>query len=435
MKNIKKINVVSNNNTEEVRFKSFELINKRMPYILEQTFGLDSQKKLSNNSKHQEFPDNSVEQILLEFIKTADPTGILKKGLWITENPGKDEISRNISIFDPVNNTTYTIGGIGLVRLENDILYLENPIFETSFHKYQLKKGNNEGGTTYFTSKGKISKNNTTPVGVTYYEKGPYNLCEKIDKTEQLKGKGFNTPQYIAAGKIKNLLNGEFGFSIYKTQLTYDYLLNLSLYIDKNINFKSNFFQYIDSKYKQLAKLHFNLNLTHGQPTITNAEGEINLENGIYKFTCVIKDLATLTTIPDQKQKIITEGPTPYNINAKVKKSPKVAAIINDLQIALTQEFNILLISMSALPDEGVQFKFLKYQYPIIMKSIAKAYGLLPDQTIEQLINFSITHFMNSLKLGHSISLCNEILGGLSAHAMLGFAPAYMNEIEFINSN
>jgi hypothetical protein len=433
MHDIKKLKITSNACDEEIRFKSFELINKRKPYLLEQTFGLDSINKLVNNGKFVVFPEDSVELELLDFVKSGNPSNLISKGLWITENPGKDEISRNISFYEPATNTSYTVGGIGLIRLDKDTLYLEDPIFETSFQKYQLKRGNNEGGTTYFTDKGKTFKSNTTPVGVTYYEKGPYNLFEKIGKTESLKEKGFNTPQYIAAGKIKNLLNGEFGFSIYKTQLTHDYLLNLSLYLDKNVNFKTNFFQYIDSKYQQLAKLHFNLKLTHGQPTVTNAEGELCLDNGTYKLNCVIKDLATLTAIPDQNQKIITEGPTPYNINASVTKSPKVAAIINDLQIALTQEFNILLIAMSALPNDDIKFKFLEYQYPIVMSSIAKAYGLLADQAIEQLISFSLNHFINSLKLGHNISLCNEILGGLSAHAMLGLSAEFQNEIEFIN--
>jgi hypothetical protein len=88
---------------------------------------------------------------------------------------------------------------------------------------------------------------------------------------------------------------------------------------------------------------------------------------------------------------------------------------------------------MSALPNDDIKFKFLEYQYPIVMSSIAKAYGLLADQAIEQLISFSLNHFINSLKLGHNISLCNEILGGLSAHAMLGLSAEFQNEIEFIN--
>tara|TARA_R110001592_G_scaffold75526_1_gene228667 strand:- start:8032 stop:9333 length:1302 start_codon:yes stop_codon:yes gene_type:complete len=433
MHDIKNLKITSNCNEEEIRFKSFELINKRKPYVLEQTFGLDASNKRINNGNFEAFPEDSVEHDLIEFVKSGDPMILISKGLWITENPGKDEISRNITFFQASTNTTYTVGGIGLIRLDKDMLYLEDPIFETSFHKYQLKRGNNEGGTTYFTEKGKVNKNNATPVGVSYYEQGPYNLVEKIEKTEALKEKGFNTPQYIAAGRIKNLLKGEFGFSIYKTQLTHDYLLNLGLYLDKKGNFKTNFFQYIESKYQQLAKLHFHLKLTHGQPTVTNAEGEINLENGTYQLRCVIKDLATLKAIPDQIQKLITEGPTPYKINATVKKSPKVAAIVNDLQIALTQEFNILLIAMSTLPNDDIKFKFIQYQYPIVMRSIAKAYDLLEDSSIEQLINFSLNHFINSLKLGHSISLCHEILGGLSAHAMLGLSAEFQNEIEFIN--
>lgn len=433
MNNIRMIKIASNGNNEHIRFKSFKLINKRKAYSIEQTFGLNSNNTLIKNGIYKEFPKDSAEHELIEFIKSGDPSNLITKGLLITENPGKDEISRNIAFYDPKTNTSFTVGGIGLIRLDDDVLYLENPILKTSFHKYQLKNGNNEGGTIYFTNKGKTYKNNTTPLGVSYYEQGPYNLVEKIEKTEMVKQKGFNTPQYIAAGKIKNILNGECGFSIYKTQLTHDYLLNLGLYLDKNVNFKTNFFHYIESKYKQLASFHFDLKLSHGQPTVTNAEGEIYLDNGIYRFNCIIKDLATLSPIPEESQKIITEGPTPYNIGASVKKSPKVAAIINDLQIALTQEFNILLIAMSALPNDDIKFRFLQYQYPIAMRSIAKAYNLLTDQAIEQLISFSMNHFINSLKIGHKISLCNEILGGLSAHAMLGLSEEFKNEIEFIN--
>ncbi len=433
MRNLKKLKIQTNGCEEEIRFRNFELINKRTAYELEQTFGLDANNKLVNDGSFQEFPTDTIENDLLEFLKTGDPTYLISKGLWVTENPGKDEISRNIAFFDPNTYTSYTVGGIGLIRLEKEILYLEDPIFQTSFHKYQLKKGNNEGGTTYFTNNGKVNKNNSTPVGVAYYEQGPYNLIDKIAQTELLKSKGFNTPQYIAAGKIKNLLKSEFGFSIYKTKLTHDYLLNLGFYLDKKVNFKTNFFNYIEAKYKQLAKLHFHLQLTHGQPTVTNAEGEISLENDGFKIGCIIKDLATLTSIPDKTQKIITEGPTPYNIKASVKKSPKVAAIVNDLQIALTQEFNILLIAMSALPNDDIKYRFIHYQYPIAMRAIAKAYGLLTEQAIEQLINFSLNHFRNSLKLGHNIARCHEILGGLSAHAMLGLSPDFQDQIEFIS--
>ena len=120
-------------------------------------------------------------------------------------------------------------------------------------------------------------------------------------------------------------------------------------------------------------------------------------------------------------------------MNALVRKSPKVAAIVNDLQVALTQEFNILLIAISALPNNEVKLKFLQYQYPILMNAICTAYGLLNQSQITQLIQFSLVNFSNSLKLGHGLSSCHEILGGLSAHAMLGLSHTFKNEIEFFS--
>ena len=378
------ITIHSKGSDEQVRFKCFSLINRRMPYTLEHTIASDLDTR-----------PNTVEQMLLRFVETGDPSELSGKGLWVTENPGKDEISRNICFFDVSSNICYTVGGIGLVRLEasENTLYLENAMLETNFQEYQQKKGNNEGGSTFFTDAGRVSNRNTTPVGVAYYEKGPYNLVDKISKTNQLKDQGFNVPEYISAGRITNLMGGEFGFSIYKTQLTQDYLHNLGLYLDKDINFKANFFEYIEAKYKQLGRLHFELKCSHGQPTITNAVGEICLRDGEYRFDCVIKDLATLSPLPTEGLKTIVEGPCPQKINATVKKSPRVAAIVNDLQIALTQEFNILLVAMSPLPNDEVKLEFLQYQYSRLMKAICIAYGLLPSNSVQQVIGFSIKFY------------------------------------------
>ena len=427
------LNFDINEQQETIRFSSYDLQSQRAIYEIEQTYGLDEQGNITSTSPFKSFSEGSAEYALMAFIASADVDELNKKDLRIIENPGKDEISRNLCIYEPATNTAYTIGGIGLVRLEEGSkqLFLENPLLDNSFHKYQIDRGNNEGGTVYFTNHGKIAKNNNTPVGVAYYDQGEYNLTDKIQKTEELRQKGFNTPCYVAAGRINNLGNGEFGFSIYKTQLTPDYLLNLGVYLDKSINFKVSYFQYIDAKYKQLSRLHRELSLTHGQPTITNAIAELSLVSGSFSVGCVIKDLATLKAIPTQTKKTITESPCPQDLNAQVKKSPKVAAIVNDLQVAFTQEFNILLIAISALPNDQIKLKFLSYQYPILMNAICIAYGLLDKAQTNQLVTFTLNHFLKSLKLGHSLGSCNEILGGLSAHAMLGLSTEFNEEIEF----
>ena len=290
------LNFEINAQIENIRFSAFELINNRNCYQLEQTFGMGCDGNIASTGSFLAFEEGTTEYALMTFIESGDPSVLTDSGLWIIENPGENDISRNLCIYEPATNTAYTLGGIGLVKQKEkgNQLYLENPILDNSFHTYQLEQGNNEGGTIYFTDGGKVTKDNTTPVGVTYYDQGQYNLIDKIKKTEDLRLKGFNTPKYLAAGRIMNLGRGEFGFSIYMTQLTHDYLLNLGLYLDKSINFKANYFQYIDSKYKQLSRLHNELSLTHGQPTITNAVGELSLISGSYVVGCVIKDLDTL---------------------------------------------------------------------------------------------------------------------------------------------
>jgi len=436
MKITKNIEIQVNDQSETIRFTSFDLATKRQAYTIEQTFGLNQKNMIIEGKEITPFSADSTEQALLNFVETGDPHELFNRGLWLTENPGKDEISRNLSFYDPSTNIEYTLGGIGLVRLDKDQnkLYLEDPILDTSFHNYQTKKGNNQGGTIYFSDKGKQSKHNTTPVGVSYYAQGPYNLRDKIKKTCGMQEQGFNTPIYLAAGIITNLANQEFGFSIYKTNLTHDYLLNLGLYLDKSINFKLSYFQYLTSKYQQLSKLHLSLQQTHGQPTITNAVGVINCTDGKHSLSCVIKDLATLKPLPSQTKKTILESPCPQDIKGQVKKSPRVAAIVNDLQIALTQEFNILLIAINALPNDQIRINFLNYQYPILMSTICEAYGLLQQAEINQLIKFSFSQFMKSLSLGYKLGSCNEVLGGLSAHAMLGLSAKFRDEIEFMAS-
>ena len=65
-----------------------------------------------------------------------------------------------------------------------------------------------------------------------------------------------------------------------------------------------------------------------------------------------------------------------------------------------------------------------------ITKAICSAYGMHTEDIISQLTNFSFNHFIESLRKGYSLKESNEILGGLTAHAMVGFSDKFKNEIE-----
>ena len=115
-----------NDTKEVICFNSFNLVSKRQAYEIEQTIGLNQEHEVVTAQDIIPFKESSIEGAFLSFIKTGNPAQLLEKGLWLTEDPGKDEISRNLAFYDPSSNVMYTVGGIGLVRLDKnkDQLYL-----------------------------------------------------------------------------------------------------------------------------------------------------------------------------------------------------------------------------------------------------------------------------------------------------------------------
>jgi hypothetical protein len=227
--------------------------------------------------------------------------------------------------------------------------------------------------------------------------------------------------------------NGGWGFSIYKTPIQPDYLLNLKLYLDSSINLSELFLQYLKQKYAALRTLHDKVGCSHGQPTVENAGGLIVFdESGVGRGGCVLKDMDTLKPLPASHGKTILEGPCPYDIGVKMRKSPFVAAQTYDLQLALTQELNILLIASQQIPKIEVRLQFVQHQFGIILKAVCQGYGINGENEIPQIFSFCFRCFVQALNKGLDFNLFNEVLGGLCANAIFGLSARYSDQIEVV---
>lgn len=422
-----------NGRDEQVRFVNFPLLNNRKAYDIELLLGVDGQHLLSSDVQYP--AKGTIECTLLEFVKTGDPSLLDEHGLKVVENPGKSVISRNITLLDPTNLVMYVVGSIGLVKFdkEKSLLTLEDPILEDSFGNYQKKHNRNPGGVVYISDDGVVGESNATPLGVSYAEAGPYSLVKKVEKTEKVKKAGITTPDYLYVGKVRNLGDGGWGFSVYKTPIQPDYLMNLKLYLDRTINLTPLFLQYLKQKYASLKILHDVVGCSHGQPTIENAGGLIVFDDlGVGSGACVLKDMDTLKPLPSSKRKTIVEGPCPYDIGVKIRKSPFVAAQTYDLQLALTQELNILLIASQQIPKVDVRLQFVQHQFAIILTSVCEGYGINSEKEIPQILGFCFRYFVQALKQGLDFNHFNEVLGGLCANAIFGLSARYRDQIEVV---
>lgn len=414
----------------KVRFSKCEIKSIRSVYEISQKWGLDAEGKLSED--FVPFEANSVEALLLDFVKSGRPEALLKAGLIYNEVPQHGEISRNVSLYDPKTNLCYTVGGIGLidsVGKKKGVFQLKDPVLNSNYHAFQTKRGLNPGGTCTVSDKGLEFKSNKSKLGVIEYQTGPYSIIRKMTEAQKVREQGINSPEYIAAGLILNLDKGQFGFSIYRSQLTPDYLPNLHLFLGPNASFTHVFQQYLNSKYKQLAKLHHELKESHGQPTATNALLEVKINNNNAELLCQIKDWATNTPLPAKTDKSITDGICEFNIGLTVKKSPYLAAMIYDLQLAITQDLNILVITSRALPNDQLKLNFIAEKSRGFIAFVVQAYGIEPSNA-GGIANFALQHLVNSVQKGHPIEEFNRILGGLVAHAIYGFSKEYGNQIE-----
>ncbi len=422
-----------NGQQESIRFTQFPLTSKRQEYELECLLGRDADGEMSEACCKPQA--SSLLAAMLEFVRTGQPQLLADKGLVVVENPGNDVISRNITLLDPQAGEMYVIGSVGLLHFDKDAgaLSLEDPVLDDTFNNYQSQHARNPGGVVYFSEKGLVGEINQTPLGVSFYNTTRYNLMQKIERTEKLRKQGIETPYYLAAGRIKNLGEGEWGFSIYKTALTPDYLMNLNLLVDESINLKPGCFDYLQQKYRMLGKLHREQGLTHGQPTVTNACITLAKETAGSTIACTLKDMDTLRRLPESTSKTMLEGPCPHNVGIKVKKSPHVAAMAYDLQVAITQEFNLLLIACQHIPDPKVKLQFVQYQFAKMIEAIAAGYGLNNAQQSQQIVGFCLKHFVNGMRQGNHFQTFNEVLGGLSAHALFGLSDKYKDQIEVVS--
>jgi hypothetical protein len=257
-------------------------------------------------------------------------------------------------------------------------------------------------------------------------------MVGKVLDCERLRNSGLTAPNYIAAGRILNLARGRYGFSIYRSALTPDFLPNLHLYLDQQAQLKPNYHRFLQSKYAQLAHLHRQLGETHGQPTNTNTLAEIHpLGDGRnFGIRCQFKDFATMHRVPVQTRKTLTDGICPVNIGKTIVKSPHAAAMIYDLQLALTQELNVLLVPLRMIQQTDHQLAYLLDQIPRLLGSAIPAYGINAEGQIADMMNFILSPLVEAVKRGVPVLQFNQVVGGVAAHAMFGFSDAYHDQIE-----
>ncbi len=417
---------------EQVRFLPWTLESTRMPYELSLDYGLDALGNLSEQP--QPFAPDSVEHHLLNVIRTGDITPLLARGFILNERPGQGDISRNVSLYDPAANTCYTLGGIGLVKSDPDNrerFTLSDPLLNQRYRDHEANK-NDPGGTRYVSEKGFVTIENNSRIGVMEYQSGPYHMVGKTLDCERMRKAGLTTPQYIAAGRIRNLADGRYGFSIYRSSLTPDFLPNLHLFLDQQARLKPLYFRFLQSKYAQLGFLHRQLGETHGQPTNTNTLVEIVAKDSPEGFDvrCQYKDFATLHKIPQTTRKTLKDGICPINIGKTILKSPKVAAMIYDLQLALTQELNVLILPLGMFPRTDHKLAYLLDSLPKLLIAVVRAYGINRPDQIQALLDFSLAPTLGAIERGLPAEQFNLVLGGVAAHAMFGFSEAYYNQIE-----
>lgn len=426
-----------NGQPEIVRFSPFNLSSERMRFELDQTYGLDANGHFS--TEFVPFPADSTEQFLMDVMASGDVEKLAERGLLICERPLKKYVARSLAVFDPQTFLYYTLGGFGSLMPDPDdvkTFVLKNPEPSIAYREYLIENDLEVPGTCFFTEEGTESYPNASRLGVFAYEEGRYHMLKKTLENEEVKAKGICTPDFIAIGRISNIDAGKWGFSIYRSYLTPEYLLNLNLFWDDQAQLKQNYFIYLDSKYRQLAHLHRNIGKNHGQPTNTNTLAELlPKQSGTpndFSIRCQVKDYETLKDIPKNVQKIIDDGICPINLGMTVRKSPHAAAMIYDLQLAITQEFNVLLIPLRSTDNVRDKVNYILAQASKIIPAIAHSYGInTPDQH-QGIINFCFKHMLDAFNRNVPIDKYNDLLGGLLAHALFGFSPAYQDQIEIV---
>ena len=427
----KNIELSINGIAGRIRFSPYRLTSSRKRFDITQEYGLDKQGNISKD--FIPFEKDSREQILLDTIITGDIKLLTDNGFILNERPRKGDISRNLAVYDPISEYSYTIGGIGFIKSDpEDHTHFElcDPDLAQLFTRYQKKRGMHEGGTQLVSEEGFVDLRNDDNLGTVIYNTGPYHIVRKMLESEKQKKQGINAPTFIAAGPINSLDKGKYGFSIYRSALTPEYMLNLSMYLDKNANLTANYSTFLKSKYQQLAHLHRHIGESHGQPTNTNTLTElIKGDDGDHTIQCQIKDFATNRPIPKNTNKVINDGICPEKTGVNVKKSPQIAAMIYDLQIALTQELNVLFIPLNMIKDNDTKLRYICQQTLFIINNVVDAYDINSGQN-QIIINFTLNHLIAAIKKGVPLSAYNDVIGGVLAHGLFALSTSYKDQIE-----
>lgn len=424
------IQIVVNGTAETIRFSPYRITSQRMPYDIEQEYGLDEDGKLSRD--FVPFEADSTESRLIAAIRSGDIQSLVDHGLILCERPGKGKISRNLAIYDPDKGLSYTIGGLGFLSPDVEDhrhFFLKDPLLDRKYADYQESIGNSIGGTKLVDNEGFIDVPNKSIVGTIEYNSGPYHVVRKIQENEKLKALGINAPTFIAAGPIKNIAEGKYGFSLYRSPLSPEYLLNVSLYLDEGANFKKNFQYFLESKYGQLAKLHREIGETHGQPSNTNTLVELDISRENDNLTCQIKDFETNHPLPTNTDKIIHDGLCPIPLGYDCEKSPHAAAMIYDLQHALMQELNVLFLPLQHVQGLQDQFNYISNQSARMLRVVAKAYGIASEAQQQQAIDFAVQCLHAQLKNGVEMSEYNKIIAGAFVHQWFANSAEYQEQI------
>lgn len=434
---MKTLSVNINGIDEQIRFSDYRITSTRSPFDLWHSLGLNDIGMLSE--QFDAFTPGSIEHVLLATIQSGNLSGLDACGLVKMDRPRKGEASRSLAVFNPETFMYYTLGGIGAIlptKHKKDDFVLSNPRPDKLFRNYCKENKVDPGGTHYVTETGFSATPNPSLLGIFPYKDPERGLIRKGFLTERLKQAGINTPTYIAVGQIRNFGNGFPGFSIYQSNLTPEYLINQQLWWDQFGQLKRSYQDYIFSKYSQISSMHFRLGLSHGQLSNTNTLAELlPISDGVntHRIVCQIKDVDTVRELPKTRDKIIRDGITMYDIGIKVEKSPYVAALINDLQLALTQELNSLHIPLTMATSAQHKMEYIKAQAPKIIHWALQAYGLNDQGEIRDVIGFSMDLLLKNLKSKHAMDFYNFILGGVAAHAIFGMSKHFCHDIRIIN--
>lgn len=420
---------------ENIFFAPYSIDSERSTYQIKQEYGLDKDGKFS--SDFIPFEEGTVEKLLMDFVASGNILDLTDAGILLCERPTKGNISRNLALFDPKSGLSYTIGGIGLIKPTDDPSHfiLTDPLLNEEYGKYQKVRGNPVAGTQWFSDEGMKGTLNTSTVGTIEYNTGPYHAVRKALENEKLKEKGLNCPQFIAAGPITSISNSKFGFTIYRSKLTPEYLLNLGLYIDETGNFKPNYFTYLKSKYSQLFKLHNEIQESHGQPSSTNTLAEINISSSKDNLECQIKDFETNQPIPTNKKKIILDGLSPTPTGWICKKSPHAASQLYDLQLSILQEFNVLNPIINRINGAKQTFDFITQQSGRILYAVNKEYGISSESECLAAIEFAMKCFYEHYQRTRDFSQFNFVISGVFTHKWFENSKRFGDEVEIMKSN